>query len=167
MIVVLLGGARHTLLELACEFEQRFYDDGAKIVLTPEVREFLKTPLIARLSVIGADGYPHTVPLWFDVDDDDLIIISDRKTRKVDYLVNNPKANLCIGGGEVAEGQIGTGYMFKGDITVEADPDYKWLKQVTHRYEVPEAAEKDIETWRTTLDMIILRLKVVKVTKVY
>lgn len=141
-------------------------------MFTPEQLTVLKQPLIARLSVIDKDGYPHTVPLWFDLDGDDIVIISDRNTRKVDYIKLNPKGSLCIGGGELGGGgtgdtSIGSGYMFKGDLLLEEDPGYMWLRRVTLRYETGEAAENDIELWRTTLDMMLIRLKVRKVSKVY
>ncbi len=131
-------------------------------MLTNEVREFLKKPLIARLTVIDANGYPHTVPLWFDVEGDDIIIISDRKTKKVDYIAANPKASLTLGGDSVE----GVGYSFKGRCYNEEDPDYRWLKQMTYRYEENPQADKDIELWRTTLDMMIIRFKIDKVMKV-
>lgn len=131
-------------------------------MLTDPIREFLKKPLIARLSVIDANGYPHTVPLWFDIDGDDIVIISDRKTKKVDYLAANPKACITIGGDSVE----GLGYTFKGTCVNEEDPDYRWLKQMTYRYEENPQADKDIELWRTTLDMMIIRFKIEKVMKV-
>jgi general stress protein 26 len=126
------------------------------------VRELLQKPLTARLATIDKNGYPHVVPLWFDMDGDDVIIVSDRNTRKIDYIALNPKGCLQLGG----DAEAGVGYLLKGDLIVEPDPDYKWLKQVTRRYESGEQAEKDIELWRTTLDMIVIRLKVKKVIKV-
>ena len=97
----------------------------------------------------------------------DIVMISDRKTRKVDFLAVNPKASICIGGGETADGEAGPGYLFKGECAVEEDSGYKWLRKITLRYEAPERAEKDIEQWRTQLDIIVLRLTVTKVIKVY
>jgi hypothetical protein len=67
-----------------------------------------------------------------------------------------------VGGDESS----GAGYLFKGELSVEPDPDYRWLKQVTRRYESGEQAEKDIELWRTTLDMVVIRLKVKRTIKV-
>ncbi len=46
-------------------------------------------------------------------------------------------------------------------------PGYKWLRRITLRYRTPEVAEKEIEQWRTELDIIVLRLTVTKVIKVY
>ena len=133
----------------------------------PEVRSLLESPLIARLSVIDRNGYPHTVPLWFDVDGDDIVIISDRNTRKVDFLRANAKASICIGGGEAADGEVGPGYLFKGTCTTEEDPGYAWLRRITLRYRTPDVAEKEIAQWRTELDIMVIRLTVTNVTKVY
>lgn len=126
-------------------------------------REFLQKPFVARLSTIDPNGYPHTVPLWFDLDGDDIVIISDRNTRKVEHIARDPKGCIQIGGdtGDSA------GYQFKGELSIEPDPEYRWLRQVTLRYEQGEQAEKDIELWRTTLDMIIIRMKVKRAIKVY
>ena len=136
-------------------------------MLKPEVRALLEQPLIARLSVVDSHGYPHTVPLWYAVDGDDIVMISDRNTRKVEFLGANPKASMCIGGGEAAGGAIDAGYLFKGQCTAEEDPGYQWLRRITLRYRSPEVAEKEIELWRTQLDMMVIRLTVAKVTKVY
>jgi len=59
-------------------------------MLTDEVRTFLKKPLLARLCVIDAAGYPHSVPVRFDIDGDDIVFISTRDTAKVRYLQANP-----------------------------------------------------------------------------
>ena len=136
-------------------------------MLKPEVRTLLESPIVARLSVVDSNGYPHTVPLWYAVDGDDIVMISDRKTRKVDFLGANRKASICIGGGEAADGEAGPGYLFKGECTTEEDEGYEWLRRITLRYRAPAQAEKDIEQWRTELDIMVIRLKVAKVIKVY
>lgn len=130
-------------------------------MLTEAIREFLKKPLLARISTIDADGYPHTVPVWFDVDGDDLVLISTRDTAKIRYLQANPKGAMTIGG----DTGDGGGYLIKGTLTIEEDPGLRWMKQLTYRYEAKEQAEKDIAEW-SALDMIIIRLKPVKVLKV-
>jgi PPOX class probable F420-dependent enzyme len=130
-------------------------------MLTDTVREFLKKTLLARISTIDSHGYPHTVPVWFDVDGDDIIIISTRDTAKVRYIQANPKGSVTIGG----DSGDGGGYLIKGQLTVEEDPDLRWMKQLTYRYEPKEQAEKEIADW-STLDMIIIRLKPERVLKV-
>jgi nitroimidazol reductase NimA-like FMN-containing flavoprotein (pyridoxamine 5'-phosphate oxidase superfamily) len=125
------------------------------------VREFLQKPLIARVSVIDPDGYPHTVPVWFRLDGDDLVIISSRDTRKVSYAEANPKGSITVGGDSDDE----AGYLIKGDFSIEPDPDDKWVKEVTYHYEEPEKAALDVAAW-ADLDIIVLRLKPRRVIKV-
>ena len=136
-------------------------------MLKPPVRSFLESPYVARLSVVDPNGYPHTVPLWYAVDGDDIVMISDRNTRKVDFVGRNPKASICIGGGEGANSEVAVGYLFKGDCAIEEDVDGKWLRLITHRYRAPADAEKDIAQWSADLDIMVLRLAVAKVIKVY
>lgn len=131
-------------------------------MLTDAVREVLRKPLLARLSTIDSNGYPHTVPLWFDMDGDDIVIISDRNTVKIRHIGVNPKGAFSVGG----DTDDGGGYLFKGILSVEEDPDFMWTKRLTYRYEEKEQAEKDIEEWTNNLDMVVIRMKVHKVAKV-
>ncbi len=130
-------------------------------VIPDDVRAFLQKTLIARMSVIDPDGYPHTVPVWFMLDGDAIVVISARDTRKVGYAAANPKGAITIGG----DSDDGGGYLIKGDFSVEPDPGGEWLSKVTYRYEDPEQAAKDVVAW-AELDMITLRLKPRRVIKV-
>lgn len=131
------------------------------MMITDDVRAFLQKTLIARLSVIDPDGYPHTVPVWFMLDGETIVVISARDTRKVGYVAANPKGAITIGG----DTGDGGGYLVKGEISVEADPGGEWLRKVTYRYEDPEQAAKDVAAW-AELDMITLRLTPRRVIKV-
>jgi general stress protein 26 len=125
------------------------------------IREFLQKPLVARMATIDSNGYPHIIPVWFDVEGDDLMIISERKTRKIDHIRVNPKGSVNIGG----DTNDGAGYLFKGEYSIEEDPGHAWMKKMTYRYESGEKAEKDIQDW-LLLDMIVLRFKIEKTIKV-
>ena len=130
-------------------------------MFTDTVREFLQKPLVARLSTIDPAGYPHTVPVWFMLAGDDIVVISVSNTRKVGHIRANPKGAITIGG----DPGDGAGYLIKGDLAIEADPDDVWVRKMTYRYEAPEQAEKDVADW-ADLDIIVLRLKPRLVLKV-
>jgi PPOX class probable F420-dependent enzyme len=130
-------------------------------MFTDTIREFLQKPLIARMSTIDPDGYPHTVPVWFAIDGDDIVVISVSDTRKVGHIRANPKGSVTIGG----DSGDGGGYLIKGEFVIEADPDDVWVKKLTYRYETPEQAEKDIADW-ADLDIVVLRLKPTAILKV-
>jgi predicted pyridoxine 5'-phosphate oxidase superfamily flavin-nucleotide-binding protein len=130
-------------------------------MISDTVRDFLQKPLIARMSTIDPDGYPHTVPVWFALDGDDVVIISVSDTRKVGHILANPKGAVAIGG----DPADGVGYLIKGEFSLEPDPEDAWVRKVTYRYEAPERAEKDIAAW-ADLDIVVLRLKPKVVLKV-
>ncbi len=155
-----LAGSRNKKLAGAKE-DGSLTDSVTDSLFDEAARAFLQKPLIARVSVIDGDGYPHTVPVWFMLDGNDVVIISVRETRKVAYALENPKGAVAIGGDPADDG----GYLIKGDFAIEPDPDDAWTRTLTHRYEEPEKAEQDIADW-ADLDMIVLRLKPKRVIKV-
>lgn len=123
-------------------------------------RTVLQKPLIARISTIDAEGYPHTVPVWFKLDGDDLVVIAVRETRKVGHIRANPKGAIAVGGDE----GDGGGYLIKGEFMIEDDPDDYWVRTLCHHYEPPDKAEADVADW-ADLDIILLRLKPRRVLK--
>lgn len=124
-------------------------------------RDLINKPLIARLATLTDDGYPHVVPLWFDVDGDDLVIMTDRDNRKVKNALANPKGAIQIGG----QAGDGGGYCFSGDFIVEEDTDHNWMKAITYRYEDRDAAERLLEEWKND-DVVVIRLKVKRAIRV-
>jgi general stress protein 26 len=130
-------------------------------MLTDPIREFLRKPLIARMTTIDPDGYPHTVPVWFMLDGNDIVIIADRSTRKVGHVAANPKGSVTIGGDSTDE----AGYLFKGEFLIEEDPGHAWMRKVTFHYEEPKLAAQHVAEW-AELDIIVMRLKPAKVIKV-
>ncbi|MCI0576003.1 MAG: pyridoxamine 5'-phosphate oxidase family protein [Chloroflexi bacterium] len=126
-----------------------------------QAREVLQQPVIVRVSTITPAGYPHTVPVWFMLDGDDLIIFGEGSTQKVRHVRANPKGCFAIGGDPPGS----PGYLIEGDFTVEEDPDHTWAGKITRHYEPPQQAEASLAEWKE-LDLVVLRLKVRRVIKV-
>jgi predicted pyridoxine 5'-phosphate oxidase superfamily flavin-nucleotide-binding protein len=76
------------------------------------LREFLGRPLLAYLSTIDAAGYPHTVPVWFGVDSDDLIFPTMTDRARLRHIAANSKGAVAIGG----RPDVGAGYLIKGAL---------------------------------------------------
>ena len=129
--------------------------------LDDTIRDFLQKPLLARMSTIDRHGYPHTVPVWFMLDGDQLVVISVRDTRKVGHILANSKGAIAVGG----DAGDGGGYLLKGTFSIEDDPGDVWVKKLIYRYESGEKAEQDIADWEP-LDIIVLRLTVERIIKV-
>lgn len=125
-----------------------------------QMRTFLRKPLLARMSTIDPDGYPHTVPVWFLLDGDELAMIVVRETRKIRHIQSNPKGCMSIGG----DTGDGGGVLLKGRFRIEEDPHDEWVRKLCYQYETPEKAEKDIADW-ADLDIVVVFFRPERVIK--
>ena len=116
-------------------------------------REFLQKPLIARFATLSPDGYPHNVPVWFMLEGDDVLLISDRKIRKVKNALRHPKGTVTIGG-DISDG---AGYMIQGELTIEEDPNKAVTHRMIDRYESPAKAAEFKELGKND-DIIVIRM---------
>jgi hypothetical protein len=135
------------------------------MTLSEPVRALLDQSLIGHISVVDDEGYPHTIPIWFARDGDEVVFFSSRNTRKINYIQANPKGALTIGGDPYGS----EGYLLKGDFAIEDDPGYRWLSAITYRYEPHDVAEKDLADWIAGWardNLVILRFTPRRVVKV-
>lgn len=138
----------------------RMFDDRALA--------FLGTARFARLATIGRDGFPHNVPIWFDLEpvadaSHDLLFISDRGAAKTRNALVNPRAGVAIGG-EPADGQ---GYLIRGTITVEDDPGQTVTHRMIDRYEAGTSRAAELrEAWKDD-DIVVLRLRPTSIVEVW
>ncbi len=131
------------------------------MILTQPVRHLMEKSLIAHISVIDNDGYPHLIPIWFARDEDNVMFFSSRTARKIKHVQANPKGALTIGGDPYGS----EGYLLKGEFSVEEDSGHRWLREITYRYEPREVADKHLAEWVND-DLVLLRFKPRKVIKV-
>jgi predicted pyridoxine 5'-phosphate oxidase superfamily flavin-nucleotide-binding protein len=131
-------------------------------MFSDELQEFLKKPHIARVSTIDADGYPHTVGIWYAIDGDELLMTTPRNAKKINHIQVNPKGSISIGG---APGD-GGGWLFKGSFIISDEKAWPWLEQMTYHYETAEQAVKDLAEW-ASLDMVLIRMKPEKTIKFF
>jgi hypothetical protein len=127
-------------------------------MFSDELREYLKKPHIARMSTIDANGYPHTVAVWYAIEGDDLLITSPRNTKKYGHIQANSKGSLCIGGDE------GSGWLFKGEFKLPDEDAWPWLEQMTYHYLPEEEAVKNLADWKS-LDLALVRMTPEKIIK--
>lgn len=134
------------------------------------IREYLRQPMVARLGTIGENGYPHVVPLWYRVEDDrdEIVIMSDRVTRKVKNALANAHGAIQIGG-DVAGNDWNNytpAYLFQGEFVVEDDPGHAVTERITRRYLQGVDADNLLDSWKND-DIAVIRLKINKILQVY
>lgn len=65
-----------------------------------ERRRYVAEAMTMILVSIGADGYPHAVPMWFTVDDDGCVYMTTyARSQKAVNLRRNPRAALLVESG--------------------------------------------------------------------
>lgn len=118
-------------------------------MLNDTVRSLLEQRLIARVTTIGPDGYPHTVPIWYMLDGDDIMIATGPNAQKVKNIRANPKGAITVGGDALADYRhYGVGYLFQGDFSLEGEPGFDWIRRIAYRYvDNRELADRDIAAW--------------------
>src|SRR5688572_26137756 len=77
-----------------------------------QARAFLQKPLTARIATNDPSGYPHVVPVWFKLEGDEIVMVSERETRKTRNLRANPKASFSIGG----DSDDDAGYLIRCEV---------------------------------------------------
>ena len=124
------------------------------------IRPFLDQPLLAYLSTIDVAGYPHTVPVWFGVDGDDLVFPTAAGRARLKHIGANPKGAVAIGGNP-SEGE---GYLIKGDLRI-ADDDRALRHGIIRRYMSGQQADEFI-AMVDPMPYVLVRLTPVRVTRV-
>lgn len=50
----------------------------------------------AKVTTVGRNGLPAVVPVWFDLDGDDLVFETDGDSAKARHLEENPHVGVCV-----------------------------------------------------------------------
>ncbi len=135
-------------------------------MLDADLLAFLAQPVFARLSTNGRDGYPHTVPIWFDVEATDgghtFWFISDRGSAKVRNAIADPRAAVTVGGATGDTHAI----LVRGTITIEDDADQARTHRMIDRYEQGPRNAELRELWKDD-DIVVLRLTPERISNVF
>jgi len=86
-----------------------------------EVAAFLAEERTVVCATIGQDGFPHLMPLWYVMRDEDVWSWTFAKSQKVRNLERDPRATLVVEAG--TEYPELRGVMLKCDVTVHRDPE--------------------------------------------
>ena len=103
------------------------------ITISPECRNFLLSGTrTGKLATIRADGRPHVVPVWFDLDGDTIIFTTWHASVKAANMRRDARVCLCVDDDTPPftyaqiEGRV--------QITVESDALAYWATRIAGRY---------------------------------
>ena len=110
------------------------------ITLSPEIREFLLTGTrTAKLATIRADGRAHVVPVWIQLDGDEILFTIWHSTVKAQNMRRDPRVCLCVDDEEPPFGFV----QIEGTSAFSDEPIelLRWATRIADRYMGADKAE--------------------------
>lgn len=113
----------------------RFVDEVTSYPQMPgmserELDEFLAEPHIARLSTINPDGTPHTLPIWYEWRDGEIVASTQALQRKVKNMERDRRVTVLIDTDEMPY----RGVMIYGEAILEPDDAVHRRVSIFERY---------------------------------
>lgn len=114
----------------------------SQIELTEEeIQAFLDEEKVAVVSSFGPRGWPHSMPLWFIVEDGRIRSWTFRKSQKVKNLERDPRATVLVEAGNDEYSKL-RGVMYEAETVIHTDPEtvVDFAHKISARY-APEGDE--------------------------
>jgi PPOX class probable F420-dependent enzyme len=94
----------------------------------------------ATVSTIRADGSPHSAPVWFLLDGDDIVFNTGKETVKGRNLARDGRASLCVDDDRPPFSFV----VLQGRATLSEDPAElrTWATRIAARYMGEDRAEE-------------------------
>jgi hypothetical protein len=109
--------------------------------MTPEqIRDFLSHgQRTGKVATTRSDGRPHVAPVWFVLDDDDIVFMTGAGTVKGKTLQRDPRAAMVVDLEELPYAFV----MVDGSVTLSRDLDEMLPLSIAiaRRYVAPDEAE--------------------------
>jgi PPOX class probable F420-dependent enzyme len=64
--------------------------------LDPIYRDLLDKPIVITLGIIGPDGRPNLTPMWFDYEDNKILLNTASHRAKCGWIRKNPKLTMLL-----------------------------------------------------------------------
>jgi PPOX class probable F420-dependent enzyme len=113
----------------------------------PEVREFLSRPNPAVITSVRPDGQPVSVPTWYLMEGDRILVNMDEGRKRLDYLREDPRVSISV----LAEDDWYTHVSMQGRIVDMADDDnLEGIDRLSRHYrgrEYPERRRGRVNAW--------------------
>jgi PPOX class probable F420-dependent enzyme len=92
----------------------------------------LERPRTGKLATTRADGRPHVVPVWVDLDGDDLVFTTGVNTAKGRALRRDPRVAICFDDETPPFAFV----LVEGTVQLSEDPDEvrEWATRLGGRY---------------------------------
>lgn len=124
--------------------------------------EFLKAGTRAgKLATASPTGAPSVAPVWFLVEDDDIVFSTGRSSLKGRHLLANPRAVLTVDSDKFPYGYA----TVRGPVHLEesADDLLEWNTRLAERY-VPSDKAAEYGRRNSDPEMLLCRLRMERIS---
>ena len=109
--------------------------------MTPaEIKAFLRAGTrTGKLATVRGNGRPHLAPIWFELDEEDILFTTWHESVKARNLRREPYVSLCVD----EEAPPFSFVIVEGTVTISEDPEQLklWATRIAARYMGAEQAE--------------------------
>lgn len=104
--------------------------------LTPTQRSFLEQSHVCVLSTIGKDGAPHSAPMWYALDGEDILMVTGVGSQKRRNMERDPRVAVVV------DGRVRPYFavMVRGTASLDPMPAGDLREVLAGRYLDPESA---------------------------
>jgi PPOX class probable F420-dependent enzyme len=101
-------------------------------VMNAEVRRLIDRPNYAHIATVMPDGAPHSVPVWIDVEGDNLTVLTGPGSRKARNLQRDPRLAISI----IDRDQPYASALIRGHVVERIDGDRAWeiIDRMSQKY---------------------------------
>ena len=106
-----------------------------------EIREFLAHGTrTGKLAVLTPSGHPHVMPIWFVLDEDDIVFNTGAKTVKGKHILGDGRVSLAVDDERPPFAYV----HIRGTATAEDNPPdmLEWATRIGARYMGEDRAEE-------------------------
>ncbi len=122
--------------------------------LTDKAREFLNEKRFAVLATINKDGTPQQTVMWYELQNDEIMMNTAQGRVKDRNLARDPRISICVEDGQRFVTLRGTVTLNHDVETAQAD-----IARLAVRYSGPERARESTPNFRKE-HRITLRMKI-------
>jgi PPOX class probable F420-dependent enzyme len=101
-------------------------------VMRDEVRRLVERPNYAHIATLMPDGAPHSVPVWIDLEGDNLAILTGPASRKARNLERDPRVAISI----IDMDRPNASALIRGRVVERVGGDRAWeiIDRISRKY---------------------------------
>jgi PPOX class probable F420-dependent enzyme len=100
--------------------------------LSADVRRLVERPNYAHIATLMPDGAPHSVPVWIDLDGDNLAFLTGPGSRKARNLERDPRVAISI----IDADRPNASALIRGQVVERIEGDRAWeiIDRISQKY---------------------------------